>query len=410
MLKIMNTRVEAMTQYILFLILVVMTPFVVVTRYLQNMAHIVSHLKLKLFHFEIPYVLLIAILAAASLLAWKFRKLKVRKVLAILFVLTIITIAYQTMDIYLGMSFFDLQQNWHYLAYGIYVFYFFRAFHTRNMSKNKLILYSYFSAVSASIFDETFQLFMSQRVFDISDIAKDATGVFCGLIVIFFVTETYGTLDLKKNSFPQKKLSDYFRHPLSILIMLGLLTISFVLISPLLSEHQYWYLNLMTGFGLFLIVLITIHLMQFKILRYLIISVITVVLLIMTVSFAVNHDKNITYNTHGLTIYKGIPLPFFDVIIYPDGKFHFADKKHYFRPQDQKYFKLQEPDILLIGSGSRGKGGKGFDIEIGSQFIYNHNSFQSMQVIILSTPDACKKFNELKKANKSVLFVIHNSC
>jgi hypothetical protein len=166
----------------------------------------------------------------------------------------------------------------------------------------------------------------------------------------------------------------------------------------------------MSGFGLFLLALLTIHLMQFKILRYMIISLIAVTLLGLTVSFIINNDKNITYNDHGLTVYKGIPIPFYDIIIYPDGSCHLADKKHFFRPLDVKYFKLQQPDILLIASGSEGRGGKGFDIEEGTYFIINNISLKNMQVIILPTPDACEKFNELKKLKKSVMFVIHNTC
>jgi hypothetical protein len=31
-------------------------------------------------------------------------------------------------------------------------------------------------------------------------------------------------------------------------------------------------------------------------------------------------------------------------------------------------------------------------------------------VIILPTPQACREFNRLKQEQKSVLFVIHNTC
>ena len=408
--KFINPRVETMTQYVLFLILIVMTPFVVVTRYLQNMAHIASHSKFTIFGFEIPYVLAAAAIAIIGLFAWQVKNLNLHKFLALAFIAAYLTISHNTMDIYLSMSFFDLQQNWHYAAYGAYTFFFFRAFHARKMPKNKLIFYSFFSAVGASIFDETFQLFMSQRVFDISDIAKDASGIFCGLIIILFVTETYGTINLKKASFPKKKLTEYFKDPLSALIMVGILAFSFVLMSPLLSGHDYFLYCTLAGFGMFFAIMLIIHLFQYKISRIVIIAVFSLTFILLALSFALNHDKNITYNSHGLTIYKGIPLPYFDVLIHQNGMFHFVDKKHHFTPQDQKYLKLQKPDILLIGSGSTGNGGKGFDIGVGSQFIYNHNTLKSMQVIILSTPDACTKFNELKKENKSVLFVIHNSC
>ena len=46
------TRSDALIQYILFTILVVLTPFVVVTKYLQGVVQIVSHLSFTLFDVE----------------------------------------------------------------------------------------------------------------------------------------------------------------------------------------------------------------------------------------------------------------------------------------------------------------------------------------------------------------------
>jgi len=87
-----------------------------------------------------------------------------------------------------------------------------------------------------------------------------------------------------------------------------------------------------------------------------------------------------------------------------------VDKKHFFNGQDQQFFLSQKPDILLIGSGHHGKGGKGFKIEEGSTFSYNEHILKGTQIIILKTPDACKVFNRLKKEGKKVLFVIHSTC
>ncbi len=405
-----TARAEAMAQYILFTILVVLTPFVVVTRYLQGVAHIVSHLSFPLFGVKIPYVLVIAAAGIAVLFIWQYKNLTRRKIAGLFAIALIIFISHQMMDLYLQMSFFDLQQNWHYMAYGAYAFFFFRAFNARKMPKNKMILYTFFSAVLISLFDETFQFFMSDRVFDISDIVKDALGVYCGLIVVLFVTETYGTLDLKNRSITQRKPADYFKDPFSALIVLGVLTISSMLVSPLLTDHANWFSCLAGCLFLFLAVMIVIHFSQFRFFRRTFIGAVIVILLLLAGSFVLNFNKAITYNTYGLAVYKGIPIPFFDAIIYPDGFFRLVDKKHRFSARDQKYFLKSGADILLIGSGSEGKGGKGFDIDIGSTFIFNPETLRGVQVIILPTPEACEKYNQLKSDGKSVLFVIHNTC
>ena len=405
-----NPRVEAMTQYILFTILVVLTPFIVVTRYVQGVVHILSHLSFTLYGINIPYLVIIAVVGLIILIVWQGRNLTRRRITGILVFIALIFISHQSMDLYSEMSFFDLQQNWHYIAYGAYAFFFFRAFNARNMSKNRMILFSYLSAILMSLFDETFQFYMSDRVFDISDIVKDALGVYCGLILVLFVTETYGTIDLKNRSFARRKLKDYLHDPLSVLVLVGALTLSSVLVSPLLTEYENWHFCLLSCFGLFLVVILIIYLWQFKFLRITIISTALMLILLLSGSIVINLHKNITYNAYGLTVYKGVPIPFFDIIIYPNGFFRLVDKKHHFRLQDKRYFLKQGPDILLIGSGSKGRGGRGFDEGIGTHFFYNRYNLKGTQVIILPTPEACRKYNQLKEAGKSVLFVIHNTC
>ncbi len=110
-----------------------------------------------------------------------------------------------------------------------------------------------------------------------------------------------------------------------------------------------------------------------------------------------------------MVVYKGIPIPFFDFIIYPNGWVKLIDKKKHFRSTDKDYLLKQRPDILILGAGSDGSGGKGFEQGIGTHFIFNKYTLKGTQVIILPTPNACEKFNDLKKDGKSVLLVVHNN-
>ncbi len=110
-----------------------------------------------------------------------------------------------------------------------------------------------------------------------------------------------------------------------------------------------------------------------------------------------------------MTIYKGLPLKFFDVIIYPDQTFRFVDKKTEFNKTDKELLLSFEPDILLIGSGVHGGGGNGFPYKDKSHLIYNPENKKPVQVIILNSREACIKYNELLENNHRVLFVLHKT-
>jgi hypothetical protein len=89
--------------------------------------------------------------------------------------------------------------------------------------------------------------------------------------------------------------------------------------------------------------------------------------------------------------------------------FRLVDKKHYFNKRDQKFFFKQKTNIIIIGTGADGLGGKGFPDKT-NFFIYNPYIEKGTQVIILKNPEACEVYNRLKKENKDVLFILHNTC
>ncbi|RJP74555.1 MAG: hypothetical protein C4524_12870 [Candidatus Zixiibacteriota bacterium] len=405
-----DPRHEAMIQFVLFAALVVATPFVVVTRYLQSVAQLVSHLSLPLPGVEVPGVLILAA-GLALFLAWRYRSRITRRRLAALAVLGgMVALGHWTMDLYLDLTFFDLQENWHYVAYGAYMFFFFRAFNLRRMPLPRMILWAYGSALLMSLFDETFQFFLSHRVFDLSDVTKDAWGVIMGLVLVIFVTESAGTIDLKRAVWRRERLGDYLRHPETALLSVFGLTTVFLFVSPLLTEHAEIPLLLATGFGLFAVAGLLFHLSRHRAVRIALGILAVVAVLGVAGSRLAHRGDPITHNTFGLTVYRGMPLPFFDVLIYPDGGFRFVDKKHHFRSQDLRYLLMQEPDVLLVGSGNQGRGGQGFPQPEPVQFIYNEFTGRGTQVIILPTPEACRQYNSLVAAGKKVLFILHNSC
>ncbi|NQT34210.1 VanZ family protein [bacterium] len=409
-MKRKDPRTIAMIQFILFASLVVMTPFMVVTRFLQGTVSSVSHISFSLFGYNIPYIAAAVIIGLIVLLIWQRRNITLRRIAGGLVIVGMIALSQKVQDLYSDFSVYELQRNWHYVAYTAYVFFFFRAFNLRNLPQHKAIVYSFASALGLSLFDEFFQLFFSNRIFDLCDQAKDCWGCMMGLILIFFVVEPYGTLKIRGQRIWKKRIVDYFKDPLSAFIMVGLFALVFILTSPLLTDHdQIPYLviiTLVTYAGAFAI----IHLTQFKPFRMAFISLVVICTLLLSGSYIKNRNEYITHSSFGLTFYKGLPVPFFDLMIYPNGLPRLVDKKHFFNSIDKKFFLGNEPSILLIGNGWQGLGGKGFNVEEGTYFIFNNLTSKVTQVIIANTKDACDLYNRLRREGKSVLFVIHNTC
>lgn len=400
-----------MIQMVIFGTLVVATPFVVVVRYLQGAVHDISHLMWSPFGIEIPIVASFVVAGLIGFLIWQRKKINKVSVSACLVIIAMIALAQNVQDLYGDMSLYDLQRNWHYIAYGGFSFFFFQAFYARGMSKAHMIFYSFVCAIGMSVFDEYFQFFMSNRIFDISDIAKDSYGSIIGLILVLFVAQTWGTVHLSEHTLWQKKIKDYINNPLGALTVTGTFSLTAVLFSPLLTDDRHAPILISTIFAVTLFVLLIIHLLQFPRIRIAIISVAALCLLLLSGSFLMHRNSYINYAKDGLIIYKGLPVVAWDLMIYPSGFPRLVDKKHFFNGQDKQFFlKQKDIDILLFGSGYEGNGAKGFKSDIGTFFIYNEHLNQATQVIILKTQDAVKVYNRLKKEGKRVLFVIHSNC
>ena len=408
-MSLLPRRIEAMVQYILFTLLVIATPFVVVTKFLQGAVYTVSHLSFPLFGFRLPILGTVLVLLFLSFLIWQRKNITPRRLAGALIVIIMIAFGQWVQDFYCGMAVYDLQRNWHYAAYAAYIFMFFRTFHMRGLSLSKLILFSFISAVCLSTIDEFFQFHMSDRVFDVSDIAKDSWGAMMGLGLVLFVSETYGTIKFDRCSIFQRKVQGYIKDPLAVLTMVGLFSFIVLTISPLLTEYQYIGIFLLVVLGCFILTMLVIHLCRSPILRWGFLISAGLIVILLTGSVLIHRDENVRFIGGNLIVYKGLPVPFFDILIHTNGMPRLVDKKEIFNKQDQKLLLDHEPDILLIGSGSEGQGGKGFQIVEGTSFVYNQETRAGMQVIVQRSLNACETFNRLKRQGKRVLLVWHNS-
>jgi VanZ family protein len=394
---------------VLYSLLLVATPFVLLQSFLVEMISEVSGSAIELGGWEIPILPYIAlILLVLFIVIFRSRLTKLR-ILGGLTAILMIALAQQVTDYYFGHNFYDLQQNWHYIAYGIFAFMMYRDLAPRDIPRAKIILVTFFAALLFSSFDETFQLYMSDRVFDISDTAKDVWGTLTGIVLINFVVSQPEMMLTNLKRMRQRVFQGYLRNPVSVLILLFVLAFIFLCYSSLMTDFPYWYVTIIFTVCSFLLFFAIFHFSQYKWGKYGLLATFAIAILIQVYSVVSHSSDHIVHNQYGLTVYKGIPIFFLDVMIFPDGTFRLVDKKHYFYQRDKSFFLKQKTDIIIFGSGAYGEGGRGFS-EKTSMFIYNPYIRRGTQVIILKTAEACRLFNRLKRERKNVLFILHNTC
>ena len=338
------------------------------------------------------------------------KKITLYRITAFIVILIIIAIGQNTSDYYMNNTFYDLQNNWHYFAYASFVLVMYRVLIRNQVPPDKIIRITYLKALLISFFDEGIQVFISSRVFDLSDIAKDMIGVCIGLIALFFI---YRQGDITKHGWKVRyaKIKEYFLNPLPVLLILVIFSYVFLFVSSNLADDKYWLEVVLLSFGLTSVIVFIIHLSRQKIPAIILKGLAVTIILTQTVSYFMYKNDNFTYHSGNLTIYKGIPLYYFDYMIFPDGFFRPVDRKSIFKGGDISNFFSHKSDILLVGTGEKVEGNHGF---IGSQyvqnpyFIYNPDTRKGLQVILLPSYEACKEYNRLCKEGYKVLFVLHN--
>ncbi len=393
----------------MYSMLLVATPFVLLQNFLVEKISQISGSSFALGHTEIPILPLLAIVLVIALLVTFRSYLTWIRGLAAVIVVLMNALSQQITDYYFDHHFYDLQQNWHYFAYAIFAYMVYRDLAPRRVTPAKIMLITYLLALCLSAFDEAFQMHMSSRVFDVSDIAKDLWGSLMGIIFLYLIVTDSGTLARQWKKVRHRRVPDYLKHPPSLLVLMFIFAFLLLCYGSLLSEYEYLgYVVLLTGLS-FAAVLFLLHLSQNRIIKFALISIFVYAVLLQTYFFVKYRSGNIVYHRHGLTVYQGIPILFFDAMVFPDGTFRLVDKKHFFNFRDQKFFMKQRADILVISSGSRGEGGQGFPVKAPVQFIYNYYTQRGMQVIILENSQACELFNRLKREGKNVLFILHHT-
>ncbi len=399
-----------LVQLVFYDLLLILTPFLMLQNYLQLTVYRVNDVKIPFFGLEIPILFAIFIVAILTILVLCRKYITLYRVVAFGIIVLMMYIGMNSTDVYISKKYTDLQNNWHYFAYGIFTFVMYRFLRLYNTAPEKLIPATYLKGILLSAFDEGAQIFLSSRVFDLSDIAKDSWGVCLGLVAFFFIFQQ-GEIVRGGWKIRHVRIKDYLKSPFSMLVFTVIFAYILLFISSLQSDAEYFFINILMSAAVFVLVFLIIHFSVKKIVKYSLIALASILILGEATLIYTNKNKDIVYNSKFLTIYKFYPIIYFDALILPDGTPKLTDKKKTFIKEDFVYLMRYNPDIIILSSGADGKGGKGVPIihNEAAYFIINDQKMQCVQCVVLKTPDACVEYNRLKKMNKRVLLVLHNS-
>lgn len=396
------------THRVLYVLLLIATPFLLLQNYLQSAIGQLSDTTYTLFDKEIPLTVTVALILIVTIIIVNIKKININRIIAWIIIIFLLWIGQKSTDYYFNHKYYELQYNWHYFAYSIFAYLNYKALKQNNISDARIIIHTFIIVLLISTFDEAIQIPLSSRIFDIGDISKDLWGAMIGLFFIFFILKN-GNINSHNNKIREHKIKNYLTNPLSVLVFGFIISFIFLNTSSLLTETKYTFSAIFISLFLSVLVFLIIHFSQFKISRVIIITIIAIGFCLLIFKVTTHRDKQIEYINNQTILYKGIPVFYFDVMIFPDGWARLVDKKTSFNQRDKQTIFSHVNDILIIGSGDNGKGGKGFTQNSIAQFVYNTSLKKGQQVIIMKNKEAIKKYNQLVEEGKNPMLIYHNN-
>lgn len=408
----MNKRLDIIfkpeTNRTLYILLLIATPFLLLQNYMQSTIGELSNLSFAFFGTNVPVTVTAALVIVIAILCFAYKKLNGLRIVGWLVVAILLWVGQKSTDFYFNHKFYELQYNWHYFAYAIFAYLNYMVLSGKNASPQKIISFTFVYTLAISTFDEAVQMPLSNRVFDLGDIAKDLWGSMMGLFIIFFILEN-GKIIKNGWEIRHKKLKEYINGPVSMLVLGFLFAYVFMVVTSLLTETSYIVTSVFISMLLFALIFGIVHLSRLKLYRNLFIAIFATLMIVQGFFIYKYHDEGIVHNKNKLLVYNGVPIYFFDVLIYPDGMFRLVDKKEVFNKRDQQTILGISENIIVIGSGTDGQGGKGFPQIAETQFVFNKSTERGVQIIILKNDEAIKKFNKLKSEAKRPTLIFHNN-
>ena len=129
------------------------------------------------------------------------------------------------------------------------------------------------------------------------------------------------------------------------------------------------------------------------------IVIVAVVIVLITAWVGFNPIGRFGFCRFGLLVYSAIPFPAVDLVIHTNGLPSLRGSKAHFVGFSEIEGLLKEgPDVLIVGTG--------YD-----NLVQVEERIAALPtVVILPTPQAIRRYNELRDEGKRVAAIIHSTC
>lgn len=103
----------------------------------------------------------------------------------------------------------------------------------------------------------------------------------------------------------------------------------------------------------------------------------------------------------GLLVYSAIPFPAADLVIHANGLPALrGSKAHFVGFAEIEPLLRERPDVLIVGTGYNNM------VQVEEEIL----AMSAVQVLPLPTPQAVRRYNELRGEGKRVAAIIHSTC
>jgi len=403
--RVLASRV---THFVACAVICFVGPLVMVTGHFQQALRSFSHIQGTVFGFSIPLLPVLEGLALLTALPFLVAQATKQRILVVGILAAMFLYSWLITDVYIHLSLYDIQANYHYGAYVVVVLMFLRAFARRDVPKHKIVYRAFFTCYLVSLADEGFQRFVSYRVFDLNDTAKDALGTVMGLIVAYFLLGWYGRISLRDLPRQRQNLRAYVQNPACAIVFVTALTVILLTLSSLFSSPSYWYIIVFGTAGLFAIALLLFHITRSPKGRRAVYAAVGVAAVAQLICLGIWWNDGIVYHSSWLTVCRGVPIPVCDVLIYPNGWPRPADKVHIGRGELHQCLVKYDPSIVLVGAYSRTPGT--LSEQPGARLEYSAERGRIVQVAASSPDEACDLYNRYTSEGKRVICVLRAAC
>ncbi len=127
--------------------------------------------------------------------------------------------------------------------------------------------------------------------------------------------------------------------------------------------------------------------------------VVAVIVVLITAWIGFNPIGRFGFCRFGLLVYSAIPVPAVDLVIHANGLPALrGSKEHFVAFAEIEGLLEEEPDVLIIGTG--------YD-----NMVQVEEKVAALPtVVILPTPQAVRRYNELRGEGQRVAAIIHSTC